>query len=325
MKFSIIVPIYNVEKYLEECLNSIVSQTQVDLELVLINDGSTDSSLSIAERYVMKYPFVKLINQSNKGLSASRNIGIQESTGDYLLFMDSDDYYSFDFLYEIQGIIETYNPDIIKGFYKRFYEKEQVYEVKSVPKSDIYNRILNSKEYLLETVNLSMYEVVACNAIYRRAFLIDNNLYFREGVTYEDHEFSFRCLLSGATYFFTDKIFYIYRQRGNSITTTPTCKSYIDICLNAISMYKLLENSGVKMDSLLNKYLEKVISMLVYMSISVFVRLSFKDMLYIYKNRNTDLYLRAYKHPFDTHQKWILKLFILSPLLSYYLFKLKRK
>ena len=90
--FSIIIPVYNVEQYLQDCLNSVVKQYYIDYELICVNDGSTDGSLVVLEEYQQKYPQITIISQQNKGLSAARNAGIQAAKGDYLFFLDSDDW-----------------------------------------------------------------------------------------------------------------------------------------------------------------------------------------------------------------------------------------
>lgn len=92
IKVSIVIPVYNVESYLEECMESVINQSLDDIEIICINDGSTDSSLKILERYESKYNNIIVINQENKGLSASRNIGIRKARGKYIYFLDSDDF-----------------------------------------------------------------------------------------------------------------------------------------------------------------------------------------------------------------------------------------
>ena len=107
-KVSVIVPVYNVGKYLEECLNSIINQTYKDIEMVIVNDGSTDNSLDIIEKFKNKDNRIKLINQINKGVSVARNIGLLNSTGNYIFFVDPDDYIEIDC---INKLVEKINID----------------------------------------------------------------------------------------------------------------------------------------------------------------------------------------------------------------------
>ena len=106
MKISIVIPVYNVEKYLRECLDSVIVQSYRNKEVILVNDGSTDNSIEICEEYDMKYPFIKLINKKNGGLSDARNVGILNSTGEYILFLDSDDYWDDANLFFIVQVLE---------------------------------------------------------------------------------------------------------------------------------------------------------------------------------------------------------------------------
>ena len=109
MKFSIIVPVYNVEKYVKRCLDSIFNQTYKDFEVIVVNDGSTDKSMNI----VKKYKDVKIINEENRGLSHARNNGVKNARGDYILFVDSDDYINKDLLKELNKSLNN-NPDVVR-------------------------------------------------------------------------------------------------------------------------------------------------------------------------------------------------------------------
>jgi len=109
---SIIVPIYNVEIYLEKCLNSIINQTYKNIEILLINDGSSDNSLRICKKYQKKDKRIVLINKKNGGLSSARNAGIDKASGNYLLFIDSDDYIEIDMIEKLYNNIKSNNADI---------------------------------------------------------------------------------------------------------------------------------------------------------------------------------------------------------------------
>lgn len=128
MKFSIIIPIYNTEKYIERCINSVLNQTYDNYEIILINDGSTDNSQEIIKKYKNNKK-IKIINQKNYGLSYSRNMGIKESKGNYILFLDSDDYYELDLLKILNETIN--NQEIIKFGYKDLKENKQI-ETKTI-------------------------------------------------------------------------------------------------------------------------------------------------------------------------------------------------
>ncbi len=132
-KVSVIVPVYNVEKYLEECIESLINQTLTDIEIICINDGSTDNSLKILEELQKKDNRIKIINQKNSGVSSARNNGIENATGEYIGFVDSDDWIDSDYYEKLYNTAKKYNSDIAAGdMYrrnkKRFnYEKEELF------------------------------------------------------------------------------------------------------------------------------------------------------------------------------------------------------
>ena len=115
-KFSIIIPVYNVEKYLKKCLDSVFNQTYKDYEVIVVNDGTKDNSMDIVKDYD-----VKVINQKNQGLSAARNAGVKKATGEYLIFLDSDDYWEKDLLKELSKSLKN-NPDLIRFQINEVYE-----------------------------------------------------------------------------------------------------------------------------------------------------------------------------------------------------------
>ncbi len=124
MFFSVIVPVYNVEQYLKRCLDSLVSQTCEDKEIILVDDGSTDSSGSICEEYAKAYDFVRVIHQTNHGLSGARNTGVEHATGEWLSFVDSDDYVDIDMLEQLQGYILATDADMYRFGFTRGNETE---------------------------------------------------------------------------------------------------------------------------------------------------------------------------------------------------------
>lgn len=216
---SIIVPVYNVESYLEECLLSLESTKKLDYEVILINDGSTDDSVKICEFFCEKNKNFKLISKINEGLSATRNLGIDLSKGKYVTFIDSDDYIEFDILNKLLIYAENNDLDIMRGTYKKFDGEEIVFQNKYLDKIEI-EKFENNLMYLRKSLRNNRYEIVTCTSIYKRDFLIKNNLYFKKSLFFEDHEFTFKALLIT-----NSKIgesinipYYYYRQRKGSIT-----------------------------------------------------------------------------------------------------------
>lgn len=204
-KISIIVPIYNVEGYLSECIDSLLHQDVVDYEIILVNDGSTDTSKEIAEKYEDEYSgLIKLLNKENGGLSDARNVGLQHVNGKYILFVDSDDKFEENSLSGLYEYAEEKDADIIVFDFIKEYERQgkSVWE-KSMRSSDV-------GEYILSTPN-------ACNKMYRASMFKDNKVMFKKGIWYED-----LALIPGLVAF-TNKIshynkgLYHYRMRDESI------------------------------------------------------------------------------------------------------------
>ena len=127
---SVIVPVYNVAEYLCQCIDSLINFDCDFYEIILVDDGSTDNSGLICDEYVKKYPFIKVIHKQNEGLGYARNTGIQNAVGDYVLFIDSDDFWAnSEFLFEIRNVINELNPDLI--VYKNIFFDNETQEFKN--------------------------------------------------------------------------------------------------------------------------------------------------------------------------------------------------
>ncbi len=169
---TVVIPVYNAEKYIERCLESLLCQIENEYEILLINDGSRDNSLRIVRRYAKEYPgVVRVINQENRGTAATRNRGIKEAKGTYIFFVDNDDY--IDLNYFVSFLEEADNQDIVLGGYRRVSEDAVKFEIKPIP----------SKWY--------PFTVVAPWAkLYRKDFLVENDIRFLEYGIGEDVYFS---------------------------------------------------------------------------------------------------------------------------------------
>lgn len=220
---SIIIPIYNVESYLRECLESVYAVNLLK-EVILVNDGSTDHSLQIAEEFVKKYPEETiLISQENRGLSAARNTGLEKAKGEYIYFIDSDDFLdskAFEsFFYKIQGT----DLDILHGNLFQYYEKENRFEKEIIP---VKTGIRTGKEFLYQMYEEKCYREVVWLNIYRRKFLLEEKLYFVEKLWYEDSLFSFFAFWKAKKIGYEEEFFYYYRFREGSIMSKP--RNYLD-------------------------------------------------------------------------------------------------
>lgn len=214
-KISIIVPVYNVEKYLSECIESVLNYKGV--EVILVDDGSTDNSGEICDKYASKNKNIIVIHQKNKGLSGARNSGIKKATGDYLMFVDSDDLLIPNI--NLDAITKE-NADIIVYKWKYFYEDSNLY--KSFQDYDDYSE-LNYFETIDKMIQTGQISISACNKIVKRSLIIDNDLFFKEGLLSEDIDWSLRLYLVAETISVKNEEIYIYRQnREGSITNTKT-------------------------------------------------------------------------------------------------------
>ena len=193
-KISVIIPVYNVEKYLRFCLDKVINQTLKDIEIICVNDGSTDNSLNILKEYQQKDERIKIIDRENKGLSATRNDGMRLATGEYIAFLDSDDYVDLDFCEKMYKAAMENNCDIACCNIIRFNEKSKKAMVKH-NKVKVEKRPRN--KYKLAKIPEHNY---VWNKIYNRKKIIALDLFFEEGVSYEDVMFSHK------TIFYLNKI-----------------------------------------------------------------------------------------------------------------------
>ncbi len=216
-KISIIVPIYNSEKFISECLNSIIHQTLAGFEVICVNDGSTDSTQSILEVYQKRDSRIRIINQENAGLSAARNAGIKVATGEYIGFVDSDDWVSSDFFEKLYYMAKENEADIVMGMVDIYYS---ILEKKS--KSTWINTIINTFETDIVVSVADRKKVINTNAVWNKLFLRDfvnqYNFLFYEGLCWEDNPFTVMTTIKANKVCIVRDVVYCYRVHGNSIT-----------------------------------------------------------------------------------------------------------
>ena len=213
MLLSIIVPVYNVEDYLERCIKSLLKeQEDMQYEIILVDDGSKDSGGNICDKYSENYDYIKTFHKENGGLSDARNYGLKYATGKYIVFVDSDDYLKQNSLNELYYFLESADEDII-CFDVEKVENEKVTLLKYLPT----DKILTGQEFLrLQYKNKSM-QIAVWHNVYKRSLLIENNLYFKKGIYHEDEEWTPRVFLKAETVAHRETSFYKYMIRENSI------------------------------------------------------------------------------------------------------------
>ena len=235
-QITIILPVYNVEKYLPQCLDSIINQTFKDFECICVNDGSTDSSLSILQEYASRDNRIKIINQKNGGSSVARNTGIKNVNTKYITFIDSDDWIAENYLEILYNKIEETNADIVRASYKFYFQEENSY--KSAKIREIHKINTNSN---IERLYKGYAGAFVWAKIYKTSLIKDNNIWFYEGFTAED------CPFSSLVYLYSKKIIFIsdellfYRKYGLSITAKDNQKQMTDDFDNFITLTKELQ------------------------------------------------------------------------------------
>lgn len=217
-KISVIVPIYNVEKYLENCINSIIVQTLEDIEIILINDGSTDKSYEIINKYKAIDSRIIVINKKNSGVSAARNSGLKVSRGEYIAFIDSDDWIEQNMLEKLHKLGEKYNSEVVACNFKSFndiyntFNKYPIDEGEYVGKSVI-------KEKILSKVISGKLKTPVWDKIYKKEFLQNNNIKFDEKITrFEDWYFIIEVYEKVHNLYYLDKNMYNYRIANNTLS-----------------------------------------------------------------------------------------------------------
>lgn len=231
MKISVIIPVYNSSTYLRKCLDSVVNQTLKDIEIIVINDGSTDDSKNIIEEYLCKYKNIIFIDQENKGIGKTRNIGIKKATGEYITFVDSDDYIKENMLEEYYKYAKKHNFDLVIGSYiKKINNKEIIFE----------NNKFKTGNVKTTPQILYLIEYGPWAKLYKREMLINNNIYFDEKRKYEDMPFVSKALLKSKLIGQITEPYYYYIIHNNSETTTMDKRVFdiLDILKEIKDYYK---------------------------------------------------------------------------------------
>lgn len=230
MVVSIVVPIYNAEKYLDRCLESVLSQTYVDIEVILVNDGSSDRSEKICRRYKALDKRVFLINQENKGLGGARNSGLHAAKGSYVGFVDADDVIQRDMISDFVKIAATEQPNVICSNIL-VYDKGNV-SYREIRNDLPYNQVLKSdeiKNYLLQPYYGGYMGIIpsACTKIYEREFLVNSDLFFDENIRRtQDYWFNFEVFKKATSVYVINHGYYHYYFNDSSMIRTYRPKGF---------------------------------------------------------------------------------------------------
>lgn len=211
-KISVIVPVYNVESYLSACLESLINQTYQQLEIILINDGSTDNCPKICDSYASKDSKIVVIHQKNVGLSGARNTGLRHATGDLISFMDSDDLLSLDYYQKLSDILLENKADIVECAYAKFETENDITKINqsSYKSAEIYKT-----EKALELLMNEYIKQMVWNKLYRKEVI--KNILFPVGKINEDEYWSYKIFGNAKKIIKIHDILYFYRQQPESI------------------------------------------------------------------------------------------------------------
>lgn len=222
---SVIIPVYNCEKYIFGMLESLWKQTYRNFEVICVNDGSTDNTLEILNKQQKQHPELRIITIENSGPSVARNIGIKEAKGEYICFIDADDFIDDCYLKSLYDTIIKYNTDISVCYVQRVFENRPFWIEKKFPY--IQNKYMESptsieenKEVLINLLNAPFAKLI------RRDFLVENKIQFIKGKIAQDFLFTKTMLLYGATVSLCPEVNYHYLVRRGSITTSRLDKAY---------------------------------------------------------------------------------------------------
>lgn len=222
---SVIIPVYNVEKYLRECLDSIVGQTLEEIEIICVNDGSTDACLDILKEYGARDRRISIISQENRGISSARNHGAERASGEYLYFMDGDDILEKDALSRLYTLASENELDVVYFDGRSFFETEDLKETKKnyityYTRTGDYSRVMTGKQMLHEMLLKDEYRSSLCLQFISASYYKKEKLQFAEGIIGEDNIFTFQCIMPASRVYHTKEAFFHRRVRGNSIMTS---------------------------------------------------------------------------------------------------------
>lgn len=248
-KVSIIIPVYNVEQYLERCLNSIVNQTLKDIEIICVNDGSKDSSLLILEDFASRDNRIKIVNKENEGQSVARNIGVEMATGEYLGFVDSDDWVDSDYYEKLYNSAKKYNCDIACAGYKRARGKRC--SIRKAYEAELICTTTNDK---VRMDNLPGDNYI-WNKIYRKEAWEKAGFNFEKGRYFEDVALLIKILHQLGKMILVPDTYYNYRVNPDSTVAQKTPKRARDLAWAQRELIKYADENNINLD--LNKILLK--------------------------------------------------------------------
>ena len=259
MFFTIIIPVYNSERYIHACIESILQQSFDDYEIILIDDGSVDNSGNICDEYAKEYSNISVYHQKNAGPSVARNVGMKYAKGKYWLFVDSDDYLEGkELFYNASEIIQSSAPDVILFGFKKYYEYNNSYKIEN-PTKEIRNPVLYSA---IESEN--QFVLSASGKFIKSDLFRKNNLQFAENRYSEDMDWCARLIIVANEFSVLEQNAYVYRQRNRSRSKVIGEKNLKDIEKNIVQCFQYdIDDRSDEFKAAYKKYLARAVSMYV--------------------------------------------------------------
>jgi glycosyltransferase involved in cell wall biosynthesis len=247
---SVVIPVFNVERYLAECLDSALGQTLENIEVICVDDGSSDASLQILEEYKQRDARVTVVSQPNHGQSAARNRGLDLARGRYLYFLDSDDTIAVHALYELCACAQRDELDLIQFDTESSFESEELRirhpHMGFRPRTCHYPSVWTGSEIFAAMIQNNDYRISVCIMFIRTALLREARLRFIEGAIYEDNSFVFMLMLHANRVRYIRKNYYHYRIRPNSTITSPVgVKNFRGYLTNCAAMLVFVQSRSL--------------------------------------------------------------------------------
>lgn len=317
VKVSIVVPVYNVVKYLSKCIKSILKQSFSEIEILCVDDGSDDGSLAVMEMFSAKDSRVKILRQKHQGPGAARNLALQCAKGEYILFVDADDWVEIDLVCKCVQMIHNANPDLVIFGVKTFDEKS----------SKLYAGQYSSRFFpnCFSVSKLFLYHTICCNKCYSRRFLIENNINFATSQTGEEQLFFLKSMLCAKRAVVIKENLYVYRK--NRMGSLTSVKNKIDFSPidNFYKIDAFIRRLEIPMDlkmKVLSRYLLKTLTWYAKIDFSIkFVYFEKLKCLLQYMQKNAGKYWWDYFELSRNAGYFSLKLQYLKALSCYFLFE----
>ncbi len=266
MKLSVIIPVYNISAYLEECVQSVLRQTYVDYEIILVDDGSTDGSSLLCDEFSAHDARIRVIHKENGGLSDARNAGLLAAQGEYIHFLDGDDYYTTknDLQTLLDELVRQQNPDVLLFCRRDFYEDTGRVENMQLYNVEFINNAPNSTEIFRHLLTTQRFNMSACFQLLRRKMLIEHEIFFTKGLLSEDVDWSLALWQKVESVKAINCPAYSYRHRSASISTSLTIRNYKSYEYMFSKWMGILEKQDTELAKLQCEYLAFLYPTLLY-------------------------------------------------------------